>query len=566
MSASRLTTAHTRPRARSPAAGPAVPPAFPPAPGLPRKTPADAGPAPHTDHESAALAAALHPIITIDFRGIIQSASNSVERVFGWTPDELVGRNVSVLMPEPRRSEHDGYLNRYRETGRTNILNQPRRFEAVRKDGTIFPMELSVSRADVSIAGESRAGGAGAGGAALFVGIIRDMSEQAASEQGQELDRARLQGLVTEQTQALQGAHLRLRMADRLASIGTLAAGLGHDMNNVLLPVRAHLNALRAAGASGGIPPAAGRHVEEICKSIAYLQQLADGLHFLAMDPEDENAAESGPGGAGPTDVRAWWSQTGALLSKAVPKHVRVTASIPHGLPEVAVAPHRLTQAVLNLVVNAGEALPAVRKRRQGRVRVWAESSADAKSVRLGVTDNGRGMTDEVKRRAFEMFFTTKTRGLGTGLGLALVHKVAIGAGGEVQVESEPDRGTTVVMVLPVARSARAAASDRPVALVSVRGGRAAALIGQVLTAAGASLDNGEDWLRADILVVDPADKSLRKARAWRKATPGGRLVILGPPNERSRGAWNLLEPFVIQDRNDFDAVRAAIGRAMAAR
>src|ERR1043166_4044168 len=107
-----------------------------------------------------ALASALHPIITIDFRGIIQSASNSVERVFGWTPAELVGRNVSVLMPEPHHSAHDGYLAHYRDTGKTNILNRPRRFDAIRKDGTLFPMELSVSRAEATGQGPP-----------LFVGI-----------------------------------------------------------------------------------------------------------------------------------------------------------------------------------------------------------------------------------------------------------------------------------------------------------------------------------------------------------------------------------------------------------
>ncbi len=86
-------------------------------------------------HE-AILAAALDPVVTIDAYGIIQDASRSVERVFGWSPGELVGQNVSILMPEPYRSAHDDYLAYYRGTGVTNIIGRPREFEAVRKDGT----------------------------------------------------------------------------------------------------------------------------------------------------------------------------------------------------------------------------------------------------------------------------------------------------------------------------------------------------------------------------------------------------------------------------------------------
>src|SRR4029453_8143125 len=102
----------------------------------------------------------------------------------------------------------------------------------------------------------------------------------------------RLQHLITEQTRALATANLRLHLADRLASLGTLAAGLGHDMNNVLLPVRARLNALEDAGITG----AALAHVTAVRRSIAYLQHLSDGLHFLALDPDGPGVAYDGEG------------------------------------------------------------------------------------------------------------------------------------------------------------------------------------------------------------------------------------------------------------------------------
>jgi signal transduction histidine kinase len=107
----------------------------------------------------------------------------------------------------------------------------------------------------------------------------------------------------------------------------------------------------------------------------------------------------------GSLHARAWYPHVTCPCDadKAVPRHVKVTASIPARLPAVAVARHRLTQAVLNLVVNAGEAIPARRRRRQGRVHVWAKATGDATAVQLGVTDDGTGMTEEVKRRAFEV-------------------------------------------------------------------------------------------------------------------------------------------------------------------
>src|SRR5690606_17939593 len=119
----------------------------------------------------AVLASTLDPVVTIDAYGIIQAASNSIEKVLGWKPDELVGQNVKVLMPEPHRSAHDGYLARYRETGQTNILGRAREFLAQRKDGSTVPIELSVSRVDPP--GKSRP---------LYTGIIRDISQRLEAE------------------------------------------------------------------------------------------------------------------------------------------------------------------------------------------------------------------------------------------------------------------------------------------------------------------------------------------------------------------------------------------------
>src|SRR5690606_5934536 len=127
--------------------------------------------------------------------------------------------------------------------------------------------------------------------------------------------RHRLEEMVRERTRELHESQTKLRMADRLASIGTLAAGLGHDMNNMLLPVRARLNALRAERET--LSARTRRNGDATSKSVAYLQQLADGPHFLAMDPDSED--DTGE----TTNLADWSAQTGPVLSKAVPKHVK---------------------------------------------------------------------------------------------------------------------------------------------------------------------------------------------------------------------------------------------------
>jgi PAS domain S-box-containing protein len=492
----------------------------------------------------------LDPIITMNAGGFIQSASESVQTVFGWTPAELYGRNVKVLIPEPRRSSLDRYLDRYRHADSPRTLQRTRRFAAVHKDGSAMEIELSVSRADVP----SQL-------SAYFIGIIRDVTRQIDTGGDSPAARTRLQLLITEQTRALATANLRVQLADRLASLGTLAAGLGHDMNNVLLPVRARLNAIE----HGGVSAAALGHVHAVRRSIAYLQHLSDALHFLAMDPDGPGVAADGEG---VTDLAHWWAQVGPLLRKAVPRHVCVVVRLPRRLPPVHIAPHWLTQAVLNLIVNAGEAIP--KDHRQARVVVEARMSEDGEAVHLSVSDNGRGMTQATKDRALDLFFTTKSRGMGTGLGLPLVRKVAARAGGDIELTSSPGKGTTVVMKLLLAPgNAAAAALDAAIvrsAAISVADHRTSALISQILIAAKAHVKivRPDRPGKADLWVTQPGAASLAAARGWCRIS-GRSLVLVGAPSRASVKAWASLGALIIDPPDDFEAMREIIGRAIAA-
>lgn len=483
--------------------------------------------------------------------GIIQSASDSVETVFGWTSTELLGKNVKLLIPEPRRSALDKYLDRYRHADQAATLKRTRRFDAVRKDGKRIKIELSMSRADLPVHA-----------APFFIGIIRNVTDEIdVGGVDNVAERSRLQQLILAQTRALATANLRLQLADRLAALGTLAAGLGHDMNNVLLPVRAHLNAIEHAG----VGDAAKAHLKAVRRSIAYLQHLSDGLHFLAMDPDGPATPSNG---AGTTELAYWWNQVGDLLRKAIPKHVSFKATIPARLPTVRIAPHWLTQAVLNLIVNAGEAIPPGKK--VASVHLWAEVASDSTKVRLGVTDTGRGMTHGVQRRALDLFFTTKPRSMGTGLGLPLAQKVAERAGGEIDITSEPGKGTTVVLVLPIVAGVPPNAAPPKVlrtAAISVADRRAAALITQILISADVNVlapkPSGPD--HADCWITTPSAKALAIAKRWRKGNPGRTVVLLGKPPKADRPGWAAITSAIIDPPDDFELMRHVLGKAVLA-
>ena len=483
----------------------------------------------------AIVGAALDPVVTIDASGVIQEASQSVERVFGWKPDKLIGQNVNVFMPEPHHSHHNEYLENYRRTGDTKILGRAREFTAVRKDGTTFPVELTVWQVDVP--GKD---------APLFTGIIRDITQRKRVEDELAQHQDRLEELVAERTAELEATHEQLRLADRLAAIGTLAAGLGHDMNNVLLPVRCRLDALDAAR----LPAEVKEHLEAVRRSTEYLQQLADGLHLLALDPDDPEASTE------VTDLESWWKQVGTLLARCLPKHVTFTIALPDDLPEVAVAPHRLTQALLNLIVNAGEAVGE-----DGQVRLWAKPFEDRRFVRLGVTDNGHGMTPEVKRRALDPFFTTKKRGLGTGLGLSLVRGAVQSAGGSIEIESAPGEGTTVLLILPassesVAHTRHDQVGSAPLAILSIGDRRTATFVATLLASAGFQVKHVDpgDLCACAIWIAEPSPAALEAVRKLhREQRP--RIVLLG----RTSNEWKDLGPTIIEDPADIDSIRQAI-------
>ena len=322
---------------------------------------------------------------------------------------------------------------------------------------------------------------------------------------------------IRDSTRELAEAADRLRHAERLAALGTLAAGLGHDMGNLLLPVRFHLESIAAQP----VPPPVREDVAAVMRCTQYLQRLVHGLRMLSLDGDDEAAS------APRTDLARWWADMSPVFRGCLPRGVMFEADEHVPPMTLRIPEHHLSQVVFNLVQNAGDAL---RARSVGRVRVWTREVSGA--TQIGVSDDGPGLSDEVKARCFEPFFTTKTRGISTGLGLSLVRTLVTRAGGGVSIDSREGDGCTFILTLPSApREASPDGVTRPAALVSVTEPRMAGYVGALLGSLGYSAAQGSEPDGDGVRVwVTECQRARREAIArFCDGDPARRVVVIGP-------------------------------------
>lgn len=347
-------------------------------------------------------------MVVIDESGTITSFSAAAERLFGFSTGEVIGRNVKILMPEPDRGAHDGYMERYLETGERRIIGYGRVVTGQKKDGTHFPMELAI--------GEARAAGQ-----RIFTGFIRDLTSRHRIEE-------------------------ELRQAHKMEAVGQLTGGIAHDFNNLLTVVSGNLEMIERR-LTDDRARALLREAQGAAEDGAKL--TAQLLAFGRKQPLNAKLA----------DVGQLVSRFSDLLRRALGETVELR-TIVSGAPGAAlVDASQLQNALLNLALNARDAMP-----RGGRLTVEvsaAKLDADYASmypevrtgsyVLISVTDTGQGMPAEVRQRAFEPFFTTKGVGAGTGLGLSMVYGFTKQSGGHVQIYSEVGQGTSVRLFLPAA-------------------------------------------------------------------------------------------------------------------
>jgi len=437
-----------------------------------------------------------------DAQGELHFVNRTYREFFGVTPQQVAGPNWHPLV-------HPEDLESYASE-----------FSACVRDRRPFHAEVRARRLDGQWRWlESRAHPRfSASGEFLgMVGSSPDITERKAAERELSSHRENLQRAVEQRTGELAESVAKLIASERLAALGTLAAGLGHDIANLTLPIRMRLKMLEAACSTDE----SRDDFAAIGKSLDHLSNLSAGMRLMAMDPERVQASTSAD------DLEAWCAETTPVWRAAVPSQIRLECTLPRGLG-VNIPRHRLAQAVFNLVQNAGEAMAA---QGSGTVRVTAEaatSGAGAPVVKLLVRDDGPGMPPEVMARCFEPYFSTKGRAIATGMGLGMVRGIVESAGGAVAVHSALGQGTTFTLTLPAAVSSSTAEAGEPrTAAVTIKGQREGSLAMMFLEQLAFKTVRHLDSTAPNVAmwVVENPDPSLM--RAYLDQHPLGRIVVL---------------------------------------
>jgi two-component system sensor kinase FixL len=347
-------------------------------------------------------------MVVIDERGIIRSFSTTAERLFGWTSVEAVGKNVSMLMPQPYRREHDGYLGRYRATGERRIIGIGRIVVGERKDGSTFPMELAVGEAST---GRER----------YFTGFVRDLTERRTQER-------RVQDLQTE-----------LVHVSRLTAMGEMASSLAHELNQ---PLSAITSYLRGAAAllkaeqidQDRIRDVLDRSADQALRAGDIIKRLRE---FVAKG-ETQHTLEN-PG--------ILLEQAAALaLVGAREQGVRVSLHCKRELPDIVVDRIQIQQVALNLIRNAIDAMETT-SRRNLAIGVTRRDG----TALFSIADTGTGISPEIAERLFQPFVTSKVNGM--GVGLSICRTIVEAHGGRIMASPNEGGGTVFEFTLPFAES-----------------------------------------------------------------------------------------------------------------
>lgn len=372
------------------------------------------------------LASVDDAILTINEQGVVQSANPSAVQQFGYSMDELIGENINRLMPEPYRREHDGYLANYFRTGTAKVIGIGREVEGRRRDGTLFPAELTITEFRLNTKRH-------------FTGVMRDITE-----------RKRLEA------QFLQ--------AQKMEAVGRLAGGVAHDFNNVLTVINGYCEFLISDHPAGDPRLEDLKAIRDAGERAARLtQQLLAFSRKAIIEPKL-------------LDLNEVLNKSAILLHRLIGEDVILSVVRSSTPIHVKMDPGQMDQIIMNLAVNARDAMPT-----GGRLTIEATTDTPtgdgtARFARLTVSDTGQGIADEIKGKIFEPFFTTKGVGAGTGLGLAVVYGIVTQCGGRINVESTVGVGTTFQLLLPLAAcESPAIAVESP--QLSPRGGETVLLV-----------------------------------------------------------------------------------------
>ena len=343
---------------------------------------------------SSLIATTQDAVVSIDRRGCVVLFNPAAETIFGYTAKEIAGRKVNDLMAEPYSSEHDGYIDRYERTGEARAIGRIRSVTAKRKNGELFPIELSVTEIEVDQE-------------VHYAAFIRDISEK-----------AKLQQQLVER--------------ERLATIGTTAAQIGHELANPLngMSLTIQLLEQRLSRQPSSPDSQVTATVQRLKNEIARLNQLAG--QFRTISRREKYDFQPARLASLIDDVVKIETPHLAQLN------IQIGQLISTDLPTVTIDKDKIKQALLNLIKNSAEAMP-------GGGKINIEAGVTENGVLIEITDTGTGIPLDVD--AFEPFVTTKKEG--TGIGLVIVRQIVTAHGGTISYRSRPGEGTTFRVELP---------------------------------------------------------------------------------------------------------------------
>ncbi|WP_299692137.1 PAS domain S-box protein [uncultured Tateyamaria sp.] len=368
----------------------------------------------------AIMEAAVDAMVVSDEKGKILRTNAAAARLFQFDVTEMVGQSVNMLMPEALAALHDGFMSHHIKTGEKRIIDIGRDVEGQRKDGSVFPLHLSVGHSQVE-------------GKRIFIGILHDLTHRKATEDA-------------------------LARSQRLDAIGKLTGGIAHDFNNLLTVIVGNLELLEMRGADD-------RQMPLIKDALESAEMGADLTTRLMVFARRSNLKPV------KADLRELCTNTLTLLKRTIGATYRIKTDFAAELDPVMIDTVQLQSALMNLALNARDAMGAGGELLVSIANVTIDDSYMAQEtdiepgdyVRLSVSDDGAGMSIEAQRRAFEPFFTTKDESGGTGLGLAMVYGFVRQSGGHVTLYSELGLGTSFGLYFPAVRQ-KAETADAHVA------------------------------------------------------------------------------------------------------
>jgi len=352
----------------------------------------------------AVLEAASEGILLINTNGRITLVNGAAERMFGYAHDELLGQALEVLLPDRVRERHREHRAGYFAGPRVRPMGTGLDLAARRKDGTEFPVEISLSYVQTSDGMSAMA-------------LITDITERKRAET--ELRRQRE----------------TLYQTEKLAALGTLTAGIAHEMNNPLGIITSRIELMLLDAEEQNLPTEIVEDLRVLHRATERVTRIATNLRSFARQAPREHAK---------LDLNAVVEETLLLMQKPLEVDaIRLVTSLDRALGPIMGDPSTLQQVLLNLVTNAREAMAS----RGGEIRIETAQAERPGWVQLIVADTGPGISPEELSKVFDPFYTTKQSG--TGLGLSVSYGIIQDHHGTVDVQSIPGHGTTFVLAFP---------------------------------------------------------------------------------------------------------------------